>query len=526
MKTTTMFIRSMQVVVITAFIGMMTAKNIPQLRCEFYDTQICDPAKTSCNDTEWCGIPESGKSAHCYVLWENTTHPIIHKKGCWLDDKGCYNKNSECIAKDFRKNNFLYCCCNGEFCNKNFTFVLEDVSTPASTLTTEGINGPVKYMGAETWRTLVYSLVPVAGIAIIIAFAFWMWRRHRAMYHEALPMTEPEDYLPAVGQSEALAPLRLLEVKARGRFGAVWKAQLNNIHVAVKIFPIQDKQSWYTETDIFNLPGFQHQNVLSFIAAERHGDNLNSELWLVVEFHDKGSVYDHLKANTITWTECSQMAETMAAGLAFLHEDLPGKSAIAHRDFKSKNVLIKKDMTCCIADFGLALKFEPGKNPGDVHGQVGTRRYMAPEVLEGAINFNRDAFLRIDMYACGLVLWEMLSRCTAADTPVGEYQLPFADEIGTHPTLEDIQECVVQKKSRPKLNEQWYMKPALAALCDTIEDCWDHDAEARLTARCVEERLSQLTKTMSTSSCNPPPVIRSSSSQSLIEKEDELSITV
>lgn len=40
---------------------------------------------------------------------------------------------------------------------------------------------------------------------------------------------------------------------------------------------------------------------------------------------------------------------------------------------------------------------------------------MAPEVLEGAISFNRDAFLRIDMYACGLVLWELMSRCTAAD---------------------------------------------------------------------------------------------------------------
>lgn len=47
--------------------------------------------------------------------------------------------------------------------------------------------------------------------------------------------------------------------------------------------------------------------------------------------------------------------------------------------------------------------------------QVGTRRYMAPEVLEGAINFQRDAFLRIDMYAVGLVLWEAVSRCSAAD---------------------------------------------------------------------------------------------------------------
>lgn len=40
---------------------------------------------------------------------------------------------------------------------------------------------------------------------------------------------------------------------------------------------------------------------------------------------------------------------------------------------------------------------------------------MAPEVLEGAINFSRDAFLRIDMYACGLVLWELASRCTGQE---------------------------------------------------------------------------------------------------------------
>lgn len=40
---------------------------------------------------------------------------------------------------------------------------------------------------------------------------------------------------------------------------------------------------------------------------------------------------------------------------------------------------------------------------------------MAPEALEGAINFQRDAFLRIDMYAVGLVLWELAARCTAAD---------------------------------------------------------------------------------------------------------------
>lgn len=61
-----------------------------------------------------------------------------------------------------------------------------------------------------------------------------------------------------------------------------------------------------------------------------------------------------------------------------LHEELPAskadgyKPAVAHRDFKSKNVLLKADLTACIADFGLALVFQPGKPCGDTHGQVGT----------------------------------------------------------------------------------------------------------------------------------------------------------
>lgn len=53
---------------------------------------------------------------------------------------------------------------------------------------------------------------------------------------------------------------------------------------------------------------------------------------------------------------------------------------------------------------------------------------MAPEVLEGAINFTRDAFLRIDVYACGLVLWELAARCTV-NGPVPQYALPFEAEV-------------------------------------------------------------------------------------------------
>ena len=40
---------------------------------------------------------------------------------------------------------------------------------------------------------------------------------------------------------------------------------------------------------------------------------------------------------------------------------------------------------------------------------------MAPEVLDGAISFTKDAFLRIDIYAAALVMWELLTRCNVSE---------------------------------------------------------------------------------------------------------------
>ena len=95
--------------------------------------------------------------------------------------------------------------------------------------------------------------------------------------------------------------------------------------VAVKIFPLADKQSWITEQEIYSLPALKHDNILSFIGAEKRGDNLSMELWLVTEYHPLGSLYDYLKAHLVTWNELCRIAETMAAGLAFIHEDIPGE---------------------------------------------------------------------------------------------------------------------------------------------------------------------------------------------------------
>ena len=46
--------------------------------------------------------------------------------------------------------------------------------------------------------------------------------------------------------------------------------------------------------------------------------------------------------------------------------------------------------------------------------QVGTLRYMAPEVLDGAVNLHdlQSALKQIDAYALALVVWEIAMRCT------------------------------------------------------------------------------------------------------------------
>ncbi|XP_034417334.1 activin receptor type-2A [Cyclopterus lumpus] len=435
---------------------------------------------------------DKDKRLHCFATWKNVSGVVqVVKQDCWLDDTNCYDK-SECVERKDAPEVF-FCCCEGSLCNEKF-FYSPDGNQPQISTTNEPV--PPK---TPVLTSLMYSLVPIMALTAIVLFSFWMYRHHKLAYPPVLVPTQDPGPLPPsplLGQK----PLQLLEVKARGRFGCVWKAQLLGDYVAVKIFPIQDKQSWQNEFEIFSLNGMRHENLLQFIGGEKRGSHLDMELWLITAYHEKGSLTDYLKANVLSWSDLCVIAQSMSRGLAYLHEDVPGhkdghKPAIAHRDFKSKNVLLKSNLTACIADFGLALRFEAGKSPGDTHGQVGTRRYMAPEVLEGAINFQRDAFLRIDMYAVGLVLWELASRCKAADGPLDEYMLPFEEEVGQHPSLEDMQEVVVHKKLRPTLRECWQKHTGLAVLCETIEECWDHEAEARLSAGCVQERIVQTSVT-------------------------------
>ncbi|KAK2886827.1 hypothetical protein Q8A73_020773 [Channa argus] len=459
--------------------------------CLYYNVNY-EIEKTNQSGLERCE-GEKDKRSHCYASWRNNSGSIeLVKKGCWLDDFNCYDRQ-ECVATEESPQVF-FCCCEGNFCNERFTH-LPDATVPLPPPTVGVLN------------VMIYCLLPVTMLSVTLLTAVWMYRHRKPPYGHVDIAEDPGP--PPGSPLLGLKPLQLLEVKARGRFGCVWKAQMMNECVAVKVFPIQNKESWQNERDIYTTPGMRHENILRYITAEKRGNHLEAELWLISEFHERGSLSDFLKGNVVSWSELCHIAESMACGLSYLHEDVPRqkgegpKPAIAHRDFKSKNIMLRSDLTAVIGDFGLAVCFESGKPPGETHGQVGTRRYMAPEVLEGAINFQRDAFLRIDMYAMGLVLWELVSRCKAADGPVDEYMLPFEEEVGQHPSLEDLQDIIVHKKMRPAFKDLWLKHSGLALICETVEECWDHDAEARLSASCVEERISQVRRLPPTSDHNP-----------------------
>ncbi|NWI55123.1 TGFR1 protein, partial [Calyptomena viridis] len=173
---------------------------------------------------------------------------------------------------------------------------------------------------------------------------------------------------------------------------------------------------------------------------------------------------------------------------------LPGKPAIAHRDLKSKNILVKKNGTCCIADLGLAVRHDSATDTIDIapNHRVGTKRYMAPEVLDDSINMKHfESFKRADIYAMGLVFWEIARRCSIGGIHE-DYQLPYYDLVPSDPSVEEMRKVVCEQKLRPNIPNRWQSCEALRVMAKIMRECWYANGAARLTALRIKKTLSQL----------------------------------
>lgn len=110
----------------------------------------------------------------------------------------------------------------------------------------------------------------------------------------------------------------------------------------------------------------------------------------------------------------------------------------------------------------------------------------------------------------GLVLWELCTRCHDWYAPgqlVPPYRLPYEAEVGKMPSFEQMQVLVSRQKVRPAFPSGWGGDAASRIARDTCDDCLDHDAEARLTAVCIEERIREI------STLRPHSIIFSPTSQ-------------
>jgi len=303
--------------------------------------------------------------------------------------------------------------------------------------------------------------------------------------------------LPLLVQRTIARQIHLFDIIGKGKFGEVWRGRWRGEQVAVKMFTSRDERSWFREAEIYQTVMLRHENILGFIAADNKDNGTWTQLWLVTDFHENGSLFDYLNRGAVDVCRMLKLALSIANGLAHLHMEIvgtQGKPAIAHRDLKSKNILVKKNHTCCIADLGLAVKHDTQQDLVEIpsNKRVGTKRYMAPEVLDDSINIQHfESFKRADVYSLGLVLWEIARRCSVGGL-YEDYQLPFADAVPNDPTLEDMKEVVCEQRLRPEIPNRWHTHESLRVMSKLMKECWYHNGAARLTALRIKKSLANI----------------------------------
>jgi serine/threonine-protein kinase len=192
----------------------------------------------------------------------------------------------------------------------------------------------------------------------------------------------------------------ILEVIGEGGMAVVYKALCHrlNRYVAVKIMrddmatDDEFRQRFCAESHAVAM--LSHPNIVAVYDVS-HNDAME---YIVMELVDGITLRQYMdKRGAVPWREALHFTKQMAKALAHAHE-----RGIIHRDIKPQNIMLLKDGTIKIGDFGIAaleneLHEENGQAIGSIH-------YIAPEQARGECP---DA--RSDIYSLGVVMYEMLT---------------------------------------------------------------------------------------------------------------------
>ncbi|KAJ0976415.1 hypothetical protein J5N97_018380 [Dioscorea zingiberensis] len=256
--------------------------------------------------------------------------------------------------------------------------------------------------------------------------------------------------------------LTIGEQIGQGSCGTVYHALWYGSDVAVKVFSKQE----YSDEVIFSfrqevslMKRLRHPNILLFMGAVTSPQRL----CIVTEFLPRGSLFRLLQRNTtrLDWRRRIHMALDIARGMNYLHHCNP---PIIHRDLKSSNLLVDKNWTVKVGDFGLSrLKHETYLT---TKTGKGTPQWMAPEVLR-----NEPSDEKSDVYSYGVILWELVTE-----------KIPW-DSLNSMQVIGAVG-FMNQRLELPKdLDPQWV---------SIIESCWHSDPSCRPSFQELLERFKDL----------------------------------
>lgn len=193
------------------------------------------------------------------------------------------------------------------------------------------------------------------------------------------------------------------EVIGTGGMAIVYKAYCTVLHryVAIKVLKEEFSQDEEFRKRFYNeaqaVAKLSQNNIVS-IYDVCHTENCPE--YIVMELCEGVTLKDYLrKKHHLTWQETLYFAQQVARALDHAHS-----RGIIHQDIKPQNIMLLRDGTAKVMDFGIA-SFANSQETRKVSSEaIGSVHYISPEQAKGIkVDF------RTDLYSLGVVMYEMLT---------------------------------------------------------------------------------------------------------------------
>ena len=194
----------------------------------------------------------------------------------------------------------------------------------------------------------------------------------------------------------------ILDVIGVGGMAVVYKAYCHRLHrfVAIKVLKrdlaadAEFRRRFHEEAQAVAM--LSHPNIVSVYDVSR-GDDLD---YIVMELIDGITLKQYMqkKNGSLNWRESLYFITQIMRALSHAHS-----RGIIHRDIKPQNIMVLRDGSVKVADFGIARIMSAAQNTL-TQETLGSVHYISPEQARGS---HIDA--RADIYSAGVVLYEMLT---------------------------------------------------------------------------------------------------------------------